>query len=156
VLEIGHIARSHGLHGEVLVALTTTEASRLDPGSVVHAGDRPLVVRSARPHQRRWVVAFEGVTTREQADELRATPLYAEPLDGDDDPDALWVHDLIGARVVDQGGVDRGRIDAVEQNPASDVLVLDTGALVPLTFAVGWEQRGERLRVDVPDGLFEL
>jgi hypothetical protein len=36
------------------------------------------------------------------------------------------------------------------------VLVLDSGALVPLTFAIGWEHRGERLRVDVPDGLFDL
>jgi 16S rRNA processing protein RimM len=155
VLEIGHIARSHGLHGEVVVKLTTTETSRLDPGSTVFAGDRPLVVRTARLHQQRWVVAFDGVSSREQADELRATPLFAEPLD-DDDSDALWVHDLIGAHVVDQGGVDRGRIDAVERNPASDVLVLDSGALVPLTFAIGWEQRGERLRVDVPDGLFDL
>jgi 16S rRNA processing protein RimM len=154
VLEIGHIARSHGLHGEVVVKLTTTETSRLDPGSTVFAGDRPLVVRTARLHQQRWVVAFDGVSSREQADELRATPLFAEPLD--DDSDALWVHDLIGAHVVDQGGVDRGRIDAVERNPASDVLVLDSGALVPLTFAIGWEQRGERLRVDVPDGLFDL
>jgi 16S rRNA processing protein RimM len=156
VLEIGHIARSHGLHGEVVVKLTTTETSRLDPGSTVFAGDRPLVVRTARLHQQRWVVAFDGVSSREQADELRATPLFAEPPDDDDDSDALWVHDLIGAHVVDQGGVDRGRIDSVEQNPASDVLVLDSGALVPLSFAVGWEQRGERLRVDVPDGLFEL
>jgi 16S rRNA processing protein RimM len=158
VLEIGHIARSHGLRGEVVVNLTTTEASRLDPGSVVYAGDRPLTVRAARVHQQRWVVAFDGVSTREQADALRATALFAEPLDADDDTDAdaLWVHDLIGAHVVDQGDIDRGRIEAVERNPASDVLVLESGALVPLTFAVGWERRGERLRVDVPDGLFEL
>jgi hypothetical protein len=25
------------------------------------------------------------------------------------DPDALWVHDLIGGRVVDQTGIERGR-----------------------------------------------
>ena len=66
------------------------------------------------------------------------------------------MHELIGARVVDSEDVDRGRIEAVQENPASDVLVLDSGALVPLTFAVGWDVRGERLRIDVPDGLFDL
>ncbi len=73
-----------------------------------------------------------------------------------DDEDTLWVHELIGARVVDAEGVDRGRIEAVQENPASDVLVLDSGALVPLTFAVGWDVRGEQLRIDVPAGLFDL
>ncbi len=66
------------------------------------------------------------------------------------------MHELIGASVVDADGVDRGRIEAVLENPASDVLVLESGALVPLTFAVGWDVRGERLRVDTPEGLFDL
>ena len=155
MLEIGYITRSHGLRGELVVHLTTTETSRVEPGATVFAGERPLVVRTSRPHQKSWVVGFEGVDTREAADELRSVTLFAEPL-GDDDADALWVHELIGARVVDAEGVDRGQIEAVQENPASDVLVLDSGALVPLTFAVGWDVRGERLRVDVPTGLFEL
>jgi 16S rRNA processing protein RimM len=127
------------------------------PGSTLFAGERRLVVRSSRPHQKNWVVAFEGVDSREAADELRSTTLFAEPLAPDaDDEGALWVHELIGARVVDSDDVDRGRIEAVQENPASDVLVLDSGALVPLTFAVGWDVRGERLRIDVPEGLFDL
>ena len=113
------------------------------------AGERPLVVRTSRPHQKNWVVGFDGVDSREAADELRGTTLFAEALAADaDDEDALWVHELIGARVVDADGVDRGCIEAVQENPASDVLVLDSGALVPLTFAVGWDVRGERLRID--------
>jgi 16S rRNA processing protein RimM len=44
----------------------------------------------------------------------------------------------------------------VQENPASDLLVLDSGALVPLTFVSGWEQRGVRLRIEAPEGLFDL
>jgi 16S rRNA processing protein RimM len=42
----------------------------------------------------------------------------------------------------------------VESNPASDILVLDSGALVPLTFVTSVEAN-VRIDVDVPEGLFE-
>jgi 16S rRNA processing protein RimM len=65
------------------------------------------------------------------------------------------VHELIGSPVVEPDGTDRGVVQAVQDNPASDLLVLDTGALVPLRFLEGRDEQG-RLVVDVPDGLFEL
>jgi 16S rRNA processing protein RimM len=42
---------------------------------------------------------------------------------------------------------------AVQANPASDLLVMEDGNLVPLRFVVGREDR--RIVVDVPAGLFE-
>jgi 16S rRNA processing protein RimM len=155
VLEIGRITRAQGLRGEVLVQLITSERSRLDVGSVLFADDERLVVAGSRPHQRNFVVAFEGVSDRAAADALRGRTLFAEPITDTDD-DAFWVHELIGAEVVDADGRSRGRVESVQQNPASDLLVLDSGALVPLTFARGWDVRGERLRVDPPAGLFDL
>ena len=49
-------------------------------------------------------------------------------------PDALWVHELIGAEVVDARGIRVGVVEAVEANPASDLLVLTDGQLIPLRF----------------------
>ena len=43
---------------------------------------------------------------------------------------------------------------AVEANPASDLLVLAGGGLVPLRFVVD-HQAGVRVAVDVPDGLLD-
>ena len=80
--------------------------------------------------------------------------LSAEPLD-DEDPDALWVHELIGSTVVEIDGTERGTVVAVQDNPASYLLVLDSGALVPLRFLEGRDDE-DRLVVVVPDGLFEL
>ena len=48
-----------------------------------------------------------------------------------------------------------GTVVSVEANPASDLLVLDGGALIPLRFVVGNEP-GVRVTVDVPDGLLDL
>ena len=73
--------------------------------------------------------------------------------DAIDDPDELWVHELIGVEVVDQHEVARGRVVEVESNPASDLMVLEGGALVPVRFIVANEPG--RVRVEVPDGLFD-
>jgi 16S rRNA processing protein RimM len=154
---VGRITKAHGLKGEVVVALSTTEASRVDVGATLWAGDRELRVVSSRPHQDRWIVQFEGVAGREAADDLRGTILSAPPIGSGeaDDPDALWVHELIGAEVVDVAGRSRGRVDAVQANPASDLLVLDSGVLVPLTFVVRWVERPRVLEIDPPVGLFD-
>lgn len=155
LLEVGRIDKPHGVRGDVVVTLTTTESSRVDPGSVLHLSDgRTLRVVTSRPHQHRWVVEFEGVHGREGAEAVAGEVLSAEPLD-DDDPDALWVHELVGSSVVEVDGTDRGEVVAVQANPASDLLVLTTGALVPLRFVVERDAEG-RIVVDVPTGLFEL
>ena len=148
MLEVGRVVKPHGLKGEVVVELTTTRTDRLAPGTRF---DDLEVVRS-QPFQHRWIVAFSGVTTREAADALRGRVLRAEPID--DDPDALWVHELIGASVVDMAGAELGTVTAVEANPASDLLVLDSGGLVPLRFVV--EHSNGRVVVDPPAGLFDL
>jgi 16S rRNA processing protein RimM len=162
LLEVGRITKPHGLRGELLVSLSSTESSRLAPGSMLLAGSRTLVVERSQPHQNRWIVAFEGVLTREQADELAGEVLRAAPKgDADDgDDDVLWVHELIGCEVVDLDGIDYGRVVSVIDNPAADVLELDSGGLVPLTFVVGGIEDaphggGRVVRIDPPDGLFD-
>ncbi len=132
----------------MVVALSTNRPERVEPGTVLHTDQGPLTITASRPHQRRYIVRFEGVDSREAADALHGLVLRAEPLD---DPDALWVHELIGSVVVDQHGTEHGEVTSVEVNPASDLLVLADGALVPLTFVV--EHRAGRVVVDVPDGL---
>ena len=94
---------------------------------------------------------FAEVADRTAAERLANLPLYAEPID---DPDALWVHELIGARVVEVDGTERGRCVSVVANPAADLLELDSGALVPSVFVVS--NVDGVITVDVPDGLFDL
>lgn len=152
LLDVGRIGRPHGLRGEVVVLLTSDRTERLAPGSVLQTDDGPLVVERSRPHQDRYLVLFEGVAAREGAEALGGTVLRAEPID---DPEALWVHDLIGTPVEEVDGTVRGTVAEVQENPASDLLVLDTGALVPVTFVVAHEP-GTRVVVDPPPGLFDL
>ena len=55
---------------------------------------------------------------------------------------------------IDQHGIDHGTVVSVLDNPASDLLELEDGQLVPLTFLVGLVP-GQRVDVDVPAGLLE-
>lgn len=156
LLEIGRVGRPHGVRGDVFVDLTTDRVERVAVGSRLSTGDRWLTIERSAPANRRWRVHFAGVDDRTAAERLTGTVLFAEPID---DPGVLWIHDLIGATVVETDGTVRGRCVAVIDNPAADLLELDSGALVPATFVVevGTVPDGTTMvTVEVPDGLFDL
>ena len=152
LLEVGRLGRAHGVKGGIVVTLVTDRTERVQPGARLHDGERWRTVSSSRSlPQGKWMVVFDDVADRTAAEALSGRTLWGEPLS---DADALWVHDLIGGRVVDQDGVERGVCVAVVDNPANDLLELDTGHLVPVTFV---EAVADGLiRVRTPEGLFDL
>jgi 16S rRNA processing protein RimM len=152
MLEVGRVAKAHGVRGEVVVSLLTDRLERVAPGAVLFTGDRELHIVASRPHQKHHIVSFAGVETREAADALHGAVLKAEPLDDDEE---LWVHELIGATVVALDGSTVGTVESVQANPASDLLVLDGGALVPVVFVVERRDDGAVV-VDLPEGLLDL
>jgi len=155
LLEVGRIGRPHGLRGEVTVDLLTNVASRLEAGAALRTATGELVVVAARPHQGRWLVHFEGFEDRTSAEGLRGTVLLAVSEGDPSDPEALFVHELVGSRVVDSAGDEHGTVVEVLANPASDLLVLDTGPLVPLTFVESMASGVIRLSSTTPDGLLD-
>jgi 16S rRNA processing protein RimM len=151
LLEVAQITKPHGLRGELVVRLWSDRPERLDPGSVLMSDRGPLTVRSSRPHQGQYLVVFEGVEDRPAADALRGVMLRAAAIK---DPDTWWVHELVGTPVVTLEGATIGTVASVEANPASDLLVLEDGGLIPLRFVVE-HRRGEQLTVDLPEGLLD-
>jgi 16S rRNA processing protein RimM len=153
LLEVGRITKPHGVRGDVLVLLTTERTARLDPGAVLQTDRGPLTVVSSSRHQDRWIVHFDGFVDRDDAERWRGVGLLAEPLD-EPGEGVLWVHELVGSTVVLLDGTEVGTVTEVESNPASDLLVLDTGALVPVVFVT--DQEPGRVTIDPPEGLFDL
>lgn len=145
------VARPHGLRGDVVVRFLTNRGERMEPGSVFVTDGGELRIERVRRHGQRWIVGFHGVATIEAAQALRGVVLRAAPID---DPDALWVHQLIGADVVDVAdGRSLGTVTAVVENPASDLLEIDGGGLIPLRFVV--EHTPGRVVVRIPPGLLD-
>jgi 16S rRNA processing protein RimM len=162
-LEVGRIVKAHGIRGEVVVEAVTNRGERFATGAVLYGGERSFTVRRASPQggpdpagrmtRARWIVSFDGVDDRNQAERLRDTMLTGEPLDHEDDPGELWVHELVGSELLDPAGRVLGRVAAVEANPASDLLVLESGHLVPMVFVI--EAAAGRVVVDPPAGLLD-
>lgn len=151
MLEVGKIAKAHGLRGEVIVELFTNRDERVAVGAQLTTNNGVLVVQRSQPHQHRWIVKFEGVDSRESAEALHGTVLFAEPIE---DPDALWVHEMLGSEVFDAEGVFRGMVKSILANPAGDLIETDIGHLIPLRFVI--EHSESVVKVDPPAGLFDL
>ena len=151
MLEVGRVSKPHGTKGEVVVDLVTNQTQRLHRGSLLHSETGQLKVERSSPHKSGWIVAFEGFSTRSEAELLRGEVLMAP---APSDPSELWVHKLIGSKVRGRGGELLGEVVAVEANPASDLLVLDGGGLIPLNFVV--RHGSGQVVVDMPPGLLDI
>jgi 16S rRNA processing protein RimM len=152
-LEVGRVTKPHGLKGDVLVWAISNRPERFDTGAVLEVAGVERRIVSARPHGDRWLVHFDGVDDRDGAEAIRGALLTGAPL-ADEDDDEVWAHEVVGATLVDRAGAVLGTVTAVEANPAHDLLVLDSGALVPVVFVV--EHGAGRVVVDLPDGLLDL
>ena len=155
---VGAIAGGFGVQGEVRL-----KSFCADPGAI--ASYAPLVtedgqsfgVRLLRPIPGAFAARLTGILTREQAEALKGTRLYAPrdrlpPLDEDE----FYHADLIGLEVVDTGGARLGRVRAVLDHGAGDIIeVARPGAaelLVPFTRAAvpTVDIAGRRIVVDPP------
>lgn len=151
LLEVGRVGRPHGIRGDVFLGLSTDRSERAAVGSRLLIGGTWYTIEQSSKSGDRWRVHLSGVGTREAAQALTGLVVSAQPID---DPDAIWIHQLFGCPVVEVGGTARGRCVAVIDNPAADLLELEGGALVPVTFVVSFEDG--TITIDPPDGLFEL
>lgn len=162
LLEVGRIDKVHGLRGEVLVGLVTNMIeARTSVGTRFWAESEWLTVASARVHKNKWLMTFDAVADRNAAEALKGRVLHAPPLpsdaiatgevDGVASEVVAFVHELIGLGVQDQDGVIHGEVAAVVDNPASDLLELLDGRLIPLSFYRSHDD--ELVVVEVPPGL---
>ncbi|WP_172898509.1 ribosome maturation factor RimM [Micromonospora rifamycinica] len=193
MLIVGRIGKPHGIRGEVTVEVRTDEPeARFAPGAVLRtepgathrgAGGRAaepaptggepgvayqvpgeLTIESARMHQGRMLVAFEGVLDRETAEALRGTLVGVDSstVAPPEDPEEFHDHQLVGLAVVTPAGEHLGEVAKIDHAPASDLLVLRRpqggSALIPFVKAIVPEVdlAGGRVVVDPPAGLLDL
>ncbi len=122
---IAAIAGAHGVHGNVKIksftdvpdAFATYGPLRDETGAVL------LTPKNARPVGKFFSLAVEEKLTREQVEAMKSTKLFV-PLSALPEPeeDEFYYSDLMGLRVVDQDGVEVGRVQAVHEFGAGDTL----------------------------------
>lgn len=131
-LNVGRIGRAHGILGEATIEVRTDEAEdRFAIGSILETDSHGLLtVASARVHNGILLLGFEGVSTRNQVEELRNELLYADvDIDAEGlDEDDYHVLQLIGCMTYLEDGSEFGLVTDVLNLPGQDVLSVKSGA----------------------------
>jgi 16S rRNA processing protein RimM len=167
LLLVGRVMRPHGLSGEVSTEILTDFPERFAPGASFlwqRGGEqRRLRLASARPHGRRYLLAFEGVGDAEGARSLCGGELAVPESEAVPAPEGFYFsHEIRGWRCENPEGAALGVATGLDNSPAGPLLSVDTGAgrtaLVP--FVHGIVVRVDRQRrtivLDPPEGLMEL
>jgi 16S rRNA processing protein RimM len=159
-VEIGGIARAHGLRGEVVVVTHDPASRTLAEVDRVFVGGIEQAISAARDTHRGWLVLLVGVTTREAAEALRGQPVEVERDALELDDDDILLGDLIGCAVVRVDGAPWGTVEDVQAGALQDLLVVrdgDVERLLPLVdqFVRDIDLDAAVVTVDPPEGLPE-
>ena len=160
-LIVGRIAKAHGIQGEVAIEVVSDAPDRFEVGARVFAGDRPLVIATARAHQGRLLVRFDDVPDRSAAEALRGTDLTipAGEARALEDEWSFYPHELVGFAVTDESGTSLGTMRRVDESPGGDLWVVGARngeVLVPAVrdIVMAVDRKKQTIVLRPPDGLF--
>jgi 16S rRNA processing protein RimM len=162
---LGHIARPHGIRGQVVVNPETDFAEeRFREGVRLLIGPdaRPMMITAARFHQGRPVIALAGVETMNDAQRLAGAEVRVPAEEIPALPHGTFHRfELVGCEVRDSDGGLIGEVAAVEGPMDNSRLVINAPhgeVLIPLVADICVEivPEHKRITVRMPDGLIDV
>ncbi|SDI34638.1 ribosome maturation factor RimM [Lutimaribacter saemankumensis] len=161
---VGAIAGAFGVKGEVRLKSFTSIPEDIAQYAPLETEDGAMEfdVIVERVIKNGLAVRLSGISTKEQADALRGVRLFVPRDRLPALPDDEFYHaDLIGLPVFDTGGTQLGRVKAVHDHGAGDLLEihgpgLKSTVLLPFTREVvpTVDLEAGRIVADPPEGLF--
>ncbi len=171
LLEVGRIARAHGLRGRVLLVPYNPASEGLDhikafwlkpkviEGQAPQAARRFAVVKAERVNLG-YLVFLHGVEGKDAADALRGSEVLVDraalPKPADDE---VYAVDLVGMQVLDEAGQARGEVVGTESAGPNELLQVKVAAgevLVPMGLIRSIDSKERRVVVESPEGLFDV
>lgn len=166
--QVGHITKTHGVSGELVLFLDVDEPSEYaDLESVlleVKGELIPYFIESiAIVKGSRAIVAFEDVDTIEQAERLINCGAYLplDELEPITDETRFYFHEIVGYQVVDARAGELGTVQGVYAMNAQDLIAMDyqgKEVLIPINSDIvrTVDRANQKLNVALPDGLLEI
>lgn len=124
---VGRVIRPHGVRGVLLVSAISPILESLRAGSQVWLGDGELKAKVSylRPHRRRYLLALEELTDRDQAETWRNAEVNVASGGAADLPEGSYFYwQVLGLQVVTEGGERLGEIKSIIETGANDVYVV--------------------------------
>ncbi|HEX5059617.1 MAG TPA: ribosome maturation factor RimM [Kofleriaceae bacterium] len=128
-IEIGGVARAHGIRGEVVIVTHDPDSATLGSVDTIWVGGVARKVLQARDTQRGWLVALEGVVTRNDAEALKGQQVEVDREDLELDPDDVLLDDMIDCEVRLPDGTPWGTIAEIMVGAHQDLLVIHDGEI---------------------------
>jgi 16S rRNA processing protein RimM len=159
-VEIGGVARAHGIRGEIVIVTHDPDSETLGKVESIYVGGTERKITQARDTQRGWLIALDGITTRNDAEALQGKVVEIDrdmlALDDDD----ILLDDMIGCEVRLADGTPWGTVHAVDPGSHQDILVIHAGEverLLPIVdlFVKSIDIDEGVIVVDPPEGLPE-
>lgn len=166
--QLGHITKTHGVSGELVLFLDVDEPSEYaDLESVlleVKGELIPYFIESiAVVKGSRAIVAFEDVDTIEQAERLINCGAFVplDELEPITDETRFYFHEIVGFQVVDVEAGELGTVRGVYAMNAQDLIAMDyqgKEVLIPINSEIvrTVDRANQKLNVALPDGLLDI
>ena len=168
MIAIGIIRKPHGVRGEASVEAWTgsldrfTEVSNVTLVSPDEREKRDVTIESVRVHGDRALLKFSGIESPEDVDALRGWTLEipddaAKKLEEDE----YFLHDLIGMKLVDESGAEKGVVTDAYEGGGGTLLEVTRGKRkFDLPFAseicVKIDVAAKTITVRLPEGIDEV
>ena len=125
-IALAAVAGAHGTKGELRLKLFTDSAENLKRHEALFVGGVERRLLSIRDSGKTAVARFDGITDRSAAEALRGSVVEVDrallpPLEEDE----YYHADLVGLAAVDREGKQIGRVTAVENYGAGDLLEIE-------------------------------
>ncbi|NQZ13642.1 MAG: 16S rRNA processing protein RimM [Alphaproteobacteria bacterium] len=158
---VAKIATAHGIRGLVKLHIYADD-EQLAGGTLYTSenGKDTLDITLKNATAKHWLAAIDGVTDRNSAEALRGTELYVDqdilPEIGEDE---FYYSDLIGLPAIDEDGAEIGKIIAVENFGASDLIEIqpqgESSFYLPVSDETLLEITDDKIVISIPEGLLE-
>ena len=155
-IALAAVAGAHGVKGEVRLKLFTDSVDNLKRHESVFVGEAEHALESVRTASSGAIARLSGISDRSAAEALRGSLIEVDrsalpPLE-----EGEYYHaDLIGLACFDREGSEIGRVAAVENYGAGDLLDIETSgggrSLIPFKPGIA-DLEGDRIVLD-PDFL---
>ncbi len=160
---VGAVTGAFGVKGEVRLKSFCAEPEDIVTYSPLYdAEGMEYTVKITRSVKGGFAARLSGIRYKDQADAMRGKELFADrDLLPNLPDDEYYYSDLIGLDVLDTGGEALGKVAAIDNHGAGDILEirgpgLKSSALLPFTKAAvpTVDLAAGRIIVDPPDGVF--
>lgn len=156
---VAKIATAHGIRGLVKLHIFVEDRDLLKK-TLYTSKDKQntLTLKLKNATAKHWLAEIDGVTDRNAAEALRGTELYILKSDMPKlDDGEMYVSDMIGLPVLDEQGNEIGKVLALEDFGAGDLLEIqpkgEDSFYLPYNDNTIIEKSSEKIIVKIPEGL---